>query len=191
MKSDLISKRNPRILDKDSAVLFIIDVQERFRKVIPDYDELIKNISILVEAMKILHVPIVVTEQYPSGLGHTVEELSAILGKHELFEKNCFSSAGIPAVPKWLKDNGKNQIILVGIETHVCVNQTALDLIWKNFQVHLVTDAVSSRIPANKILGIEKIVGSGAVPSSVEMALFEMLVESGTESFKAVQRLVK
>jgi nicotinamidase-related amidase len=187
----MIPKRNPRILDKDSAVLFIIDMQERFRKVIPDYSELIENISILIEAMKILNVPIVVTEQYPSGLGHTVEELSAILGKHELFEKNCFSSAGVPELQNWLKGSGKKQIILVGIETHVCVNQTALDLLWNNYQVHLITDAVSSRVSANKAVGIEKIVSSGAVPSSVEMALFEMLVETGTESFKAVQKLVK
>lgn len=187
----MIPKRNPRILDRDEAVLFIIDVQESFRKVLPDFSELTKNISILIEAMKILDVPIVVTEQYPRGLGHTVEELSGVLGKHELFEKNCFSSYGIPALSNWLKESRKTQVILAGIETHVCVNQTAHDLLWNNFQVHLVTDAVSSRIPANKLLGIEKIVSSGAVPSSVEMALFEMLVEAGTDRFKAVQKLVK
>lgn len=182
--------RNPRILDRDNAVLFIIDVQESFRKVLPDFNELIKNISILIEAMKILDVPIVVTEQYPRGLGHTVEELSAILGKHELFEKNCFSAA-TPELTTWLKASRKNQVIMAGIETHVCVNQTAHDLLLNNYQVHLVTDAVASRISTNKAIGVEKMVGSGAVPSSVEMALFEMLVESGTERFKAVQKLVK
>lgn len=186
----MIPKRNPRILDRDNAVLFIIDVQESFRKVLTDFGDLTKNISILIEAMKILDVPIVVTEQYPRGLGRTVEELSVVLGKHEMFEKNCFSAA-TPDLSKWLKASRKKQIILTGIETHVCVNQTALDLLWNNYQVHLVTDAVSSRVLPNKLLGIEKIVSGGAVPTSVEMALFEMLVESGTEKFKAVQRLVK
>jgi nicotinamidase-related amidase len=187
----MIPKRNPRILDRDNAVLFIIDVQESFRKVLPHFGELTKNISILIEAMKILDVPIVVTEQYPRGLGHTVEELSGVLGKHELFEKNCFSAGGIPELSEWLKDSRKTQIILTGIETHVCVNQTALDLLWNNYQVQLVTDAVSSRVLANKLLGIEKIVSCGAVATSVEMALFEMLVEAGTDRFKAVQKLVK
>lgn len=189
--SIMVPDRNPKILNRDAAVLFIIDVQESFRKVLPDFGELTKNISILIQAMKILDVPIVVTEQYPRGLGRTVSELSDVLGKHVLFEKNCFSSAGIPELMDWLKASGKEQIILTGIETHVCVNQTALDLLWKKYQVHLVTDAVSSRVLPNKLLGIEKIVSGGAVPTSVEMALFEMLVESGTDKFKAVQKLVK
>lgn len=188
---DGASMRHPRILNRDEAVLFIIDVQESFRKVLKDFSELTKSISTLIEAMKVLDVPIVVTEQYPRGLGHTVEELSGCLGDYEYFEKNCFSSAAIPELVDWLAKSGKKQVILSGIETHVCVNQTAHDLLNQGYQVHLITDAVTSRIPSNKQVGINKIVGSGAVPSSVEMALFEMLVEAGTDRFKAVQKLVK
>ncbi len=98
---------------------------------------------------------------------------------------------GVDNLMNWLKASGRKQVILSGIETHVCVNQTAHDLLHNGYQVHLITDAVQSRIPHNKVVGIEKIVGSGAVPSSVECALFEMLVESGTDAFKAVQKLVK
>jgi nicotinamidase-related amidase len=183
--------RHPRILNKDDAVLFIIDVQESFRKVLSDFTELTSRIAVLIEAMKVLDVPIVVTEQYPRGLGHTVDELTQCIAQHEIFEKNCFSSGAIPELMDWLKQSGKRQVILCGIETHVCVNQTAHDLLHQGFDVHLITDAVSSRIPSNKAVGIQKIVGSGGVPSSVEMALFEMLVEAGTDRFKAIQKLVK
>jgi len=183
--------RHPRILNRDEAVLFIIDVQESFRKVLLDFSELTKNISVLVEAMKVLDVPIVVTEQYPRGLGHTVEELTQSLPPHQYFEKNCFSSAAIPELLSWLKQSGKRQVILCGIETHVCVNQTAHDLLMHGYDVHLITDAVTSRIASNKAIGIQKIVSSGGIPSSVEMALFEMLVEAGTDRFKAIQKLVK
>lgn len=183
--------RHPRILNKSEAVLFIIDVQESFRKVLSDFNELTKNISILIEASKILEVPIVITEQYPRGLGNTASELSSCLGAHQNFEKSCFSALGEESLTNWLAGCGRTQIMLSGIETHVCVNQTAHDLIFRGFDVHLITDAVTSRIPANKALGIQKIIGSGAVPSSVETALFEMLIESGTEKFKLIQKLVK
>jgi nicotinamidase-related amidase len=183
--------RHPRILNRDDAVLLVIDVQEGFRKVLADFTELTKNISVLIEAMKVLDVPIVVTEQYPRGLGHTVVELTQHLAHHEYFEKNCFSSAAVPELMTWLRQSGKRQVILCGIEAHVCVNQTAHDLLHHDFQVHLITDAVTSRIPSNKAVGIQKIVGSGGVPTSVETALFEMLVEAGSERFKAISKLVK
>lgn len=183
--------RHSRILNREDAVLFIIDVQEGFRKVLPDFTELTKNIAVLIEAMKVLDVPIVVTEQYPRGLGKTVQELTECLPAHEYFEKNCFSSAAIPDLLTWLKSSEKRQVVLCGIETHVCVNQTAHDLLHHGYEVHLITDAVTSRIPSNKAVGIQKIVGSGGVPTSVEMALFEMLVEAGTERFKAISKLVK
>lgn len=189
--SDGAFMRHPNVLNRDDAVLFIIDVQEGFRKVLQDFDQLAKGISILIEGMKVLDVPIVVTEQYPRGLGKTVEELSQLLGEHQYFEKNCFSSAAIPELLSWLKHSGKHQVILCGIETHVCVNQTAHDLLHHGYSVHLITDAVASRVASNKAVGIEKIVNSGGIVSSVEMALFEMLVEAGTDKFKAIAKLVK
>lgn len=184
-------KRHPRILNRNDAVLFIIDVQESFRKVLGDFGLLTKNIAILADAAKIIEIPVVVTEQYPRGLGNTVQEIMSHVCTHEYFEKSCFSALGLDNLLSWLKESGRTQVILSGIETHVCVSQTAHDLLHHGYQVHLITDAVASRIPTNKDLGIQKMVGSGVVPSSVEAALFEMLMESGTDAFKAVQKLVK
>jgi len=183
--------RHPRILDSEQAALLIIDVQESFRKVLPDLAGLTRNISILVEASKILKLPVFLTEQYPQGLGKTVAEISACLGDHKYFQKNCFSSCQADGFMDELKSSGRKQIIACGIEAHVCVNQTVHDLIQSGYTVHVVGDAIASRFPKNKEVGWEKMVSAGAVPGSVEMALFEMLAESGTDTFKAVQRLIK
>ncbi len=183
--------RHPRLLTSQNAVLLIVDVQERFRKVMSDFPELIKSIVTLAEAAKILKVPVVVTEQYPQGLGSTVAEIQSALGEHKQFEKSCFSTCGGQDFNDWLSGQERRQIIVCGIEAHVCVCQSVHDLLAQNYQVHVVTDAIASRIPKNKDIGIQKMVSSGALVSSVEMALFEMLKESGTDDFKAVQKLVK
>ncbi|MBC7997352.1 MAG: hydrolase [Leptolyngbya sp.] len=183
--------RHPHLLKREDAVLLIVDVQESFRKHINDFANLTRNISIMAEAAKILKLPVVVTEQYPQGLGNIVAEISACLGDHKLFEKSCFSCCGSEPFMSHLEGIGRKQIIITGIEAHVCVNQTVHDLIESGYQVHLVVDAISSRNPKNKDIGIDKMTRSGAILSSVETSLFEMLVESNTETFKSVQRLVK
>ncbi len=183
--------RHSRLLSSQEAVLLIVDVQESFRKHIADFANLTRNISILVEASKILKLPVIVTEQYPSGLGNTVTEISACLGEHKQFEKSCFSCCQSIDFLSALEDVGRKQIIVTGIEAHVCVSQTVHDLLAGGYSPHIISDAIASRSQKNKEIGIEKMIVSGAVISSVEMALFEMLVESGTESFKAIQRLVK
>ncbi len=183
--------RHPRVLDSQKAVLLIVDVQESFRKHIPEFSDLTRNIAILVEASKILQLPVFVTEQYPQGLGKTVAEISACVGNHQHFEKSCFSCCGSEPFLDALNGTGRKQIIVCGIEAHVCISQTVHDLLAQGYSPHIVSDAVASRFPKNKEVGLSKMVASGAVLSSVEMALFEMLIESGTENFKAVQRLVK
>ena len=183
--------RHPRILDSKQAVLLIVDVQESFRKLLKDLDNLTRNITILAEAAKILRVPVILTEQYPQGLGKTIAEISACLGEHKYFEKSSFSCCGAPGFMDLLESLGRNQVIVCGIESHVCVSQTVHDLLSHEYTVHVIADAIASRSPRNKDIGWEKMIASGAVPSCVESALFEMLAESGTEPFKAVQRLVK
>ena len=183
--------RHPSILDPSNAVLLLIDVQEAFRKVLKSPDQLAHKVNILIDAANILRVPVVVTEQYPKGLGSTFEEIKSHLGDHELFEKDCFSACGIDAMMNYFGKSGRKQILVSGIEAHVCVCQTSLDLLKNDYQVHLITDAIDSRIPENKAIGIQKILSAGGIPSCVEMALFEMLKESGTDEFKAVQKLVK
>jgi len=183
--------RHSRLLSSSEAILLIVDVQESFRKHIADFANMTRNISILVEASKILKFPVIVTEQYPQGLGTTVTEISACLGEYEHFEKSCFSCCQSTDFVAALANSGRKQVLVTGIEAHVCVNQTVHDLLAAGYTPHLITDAISSRLPKNKEVGIEKMLSSGAIISSVETALFEILVESGTENFKAVQRLVK
>lgn len=178
------------MLERDKALLLIVDVQERYRKVLTEVDNLTRNISILVEAAKILDVPVIVTEQYPQGLGRTVPEITECLGDHALFTKKTFSCCGADGFVEALKQSGRKQVIVCGIETHVCVSQTVHDLLQEGYAVHIVVDALSSRNFINKEIGIEKMTLSGAIPSTVEMALFELLKQAGTEEFKAVQSLV-
>ncbi len=180
-----------RLVKKNEAALLVIDVQESFRRYLPDAAQLTRSISILLEASKILKLPVFLTEQYPQGLGRTMAEILACIGDHRYFEKTAFSCMGAESFAKDLEASGRKHILVCGIEAHVCVNQTVHDLIEGGYAVHLITDAISSRSNRNKDLGVSKMVGSGAVPSCLEMALFEMLCLSGTEEFKAVQRLIK
>lgn len=183
--------RHPRLLDVKQTMLLIVDVQESFRKQLKDLDLLTRNITILAEAAKILKIPVFLTEQYPQGLGKTIAEISACLGEHKYFEKSAFSCCRAGKFMEELDGTGRKQVIVCGIEAHVCVSQTVHELLDQNYVVHIVKDAIASRSERNKEVAWEKMVTSGAVPASVESCLFEMLGESGTETFKAVQRLVK
>lgn len=180
-----------RILDAKEAALLIVDVQEGFRKQLRDLDILTRNITILAEAAKILKIPVLLTEQYPQGLGKTIAEIAACLGEHKYFEKNSFSCCQAEGFLDTIENFGRTQIIVCGIEAHVCVCLTVHELMNHGYTVHVVSDAIASRSVKNQAIGWEKMIQSGAIPSCVEMALFEMLRESGTEQFKAVQRLVK
>jgi nicotinamidase-related amidase len=183
--------RHPRLLNRDDSLLLIIDVQESFRKAMPDFPNLTRDISILVEVSKILKMPVLVTEQYPEGLGRTVPELTACLGPHEKFEKKSFSCCQQEQFQNALKALGRKQVIVTGLESHVCVSQTVHDLLLMDYSPHLIVEAISSRVVKNKEIGIEKMIGAGAILSSLETAIFELLVEAGTENFKSIQRLIK
>lgn len=185
------TRRHPHILDSARSALLIIDVQERFRSHIPDFSDIVRSIVILIEAAKLLSIPIILSEQYTKGLGPTANEITAVLGEHHYFEKNCFSCCGQPALMQALTKLDRHQIIVCGIETHVCVSQTVHDLMEAGYSPHVVIDAVSSRSTQNKKIGVDKMVASGALPSCVEMALFELLVDAESEKFKMVQKLVK
>lgn len=183
--------RHKKLLDRDNAALLIIDVQERFRPHTFEVDRLISNIQKMLSGAAVFKLPVLITEQYPRGLGPTVPEILEAAGEYSLFEKDCFSCYGAGDFRQAVEESGRKQIIVCGIEAHVCVNQTVHDLIQSDYSPHLVSDAISSRHPHNKEVGIQKMMAAGAVLSSVETALFEMLVSSGTAEFKAVQSLVK
>ena len=183
---------HPNNLDKDKTALVVIDMQESFRASIDEFEQISSRISICVRAFQILNLPIIVTEQYPKGLGRTTDAITYALPEDfEVIEKSTFSSCGAQAFVDKIQAVGARQTLLCGIETHVCVNQTAHDLLERGFQVHLLEDSVSSRFLHDKKAGLRKMRKSGVIPSSVEMALFELMRDSRHEQFKEIQNLIK
>jgi nicotinamidase-related amidase len=183
---------HPRIIDPTKSALLVVDVQEAFRSVIEDFDGLASRIAIAVRGSQILDVPILVTEQYPKGLGNTAHEIRSVLpSDFEFIEKTAFSSCGAEVLETRLRASGIIHVIVCGLETHVCVNQTSHDLLDRGFQVHLLTDCVASRSEYNKQAGLSKMLSSGVIPSTIEMALFEMMRDARHEKFKEIQRLIK
>jgi nicotinamidase-related amidase len=177
---------SPR-LDPERATLVVVDVQEGFRKAIEGFEQLAAATSTMLRGAAVLGVPVVITEQYPRGLGPTVPEVAEELPEGvEPIAKTVFSAAAADGFDL----RGRDQAILCGIEAHVCVNQTVLDLLAAGIEVHVVRDAVGSRTAENRELGLAKAERAGAWQTSVETALFELLGEAGGEDFKAVQGLV-
>ena len=174
-------------LDRERAALVVVDIQEAFRKAVPSFDAVAESAATLVQGAEAMGIPIVVTEQYPKGLGHTVPEVAEHLpdGLKPL-EKVRFSAAEAEGFDL----NGRDQVLVCGIETHVCVNQTVLDLLDRGIEVEVVGDAVGSRTDENRELGLHKVEDAGAVLTSVETALFELLGGSDAAEFKQVQALV-
>jgi nicotinamidase-related amidase len=174
-------------LDPERTTLIVVDVQEGFRKAIPDFDRVAKATTTLIEGAEAIGIPVVVTEQYPKGLGKTAAEIAEHLPEGtEPLEKVCFSAADAEGFDL----GGRDQALVCGIETHVCVNQTTYDLLGSGVEVHVAEDAVGSRFEENKRVGLRKMERAGAVLTSVETALFELLGQAGTDEFKRVQKLI-
>ena len=179
-------------LDAARAALVVIDMQETFRAAIADFDETARRIAVAVSGAQLLDVPVVVTEQYPKGLGRTAAEIRAALAPGvEPVEKTAFSSCGAREFVARLEQTGARQILVCGIEAHICVNQTTHDLLARGYQVHILTDCITSRAARDREAGISKMQRSGALPSTAELALFELLRDARHEQFKAVQKLIK
>lgn len=176
------------LLERSSAVLLVIDVQERINAVMTDQGHL-PRIEVLIEACRALGVPVIGSEQYPKGLGPTVEPLAALLG--EIPAKDSFSCARDAGLREQLAATGRPQVIVTGIETHVCVLQTALDLLDAGYRVHVPHDAVNSRRAADRHWALERMQAAGAQITATESALFELLERCDTDDFKTVARLVK
>jgi nicotinamidase-related amidase len=179
-------------LDRNDAVLVVIDVQERLMPVIHDRFEVEQNLERLIRGAQILSVPVLVTEQYVKGLGPTIEPLRQALGEsYRPIEKQCFSAHGCAPFAAQLGALDRRQVLLAGVETHVCVYQTARDLLSEGRAVWVVADAVSSRSVRNRDIALQRMMGDGARLSSTEMALFELLGVAGTEEFRAISRIIK
>jgi nicotinamidase-related amidase len=183
---------HPRVLERSQSALVVIDVQEAYRDRTVEHARMVRGVRRLIEAAKVLGIPILATEQYPRGLGHLVPEVAeAFPADVEVIEKLSLSCCGAPRFAERLTALERTQVVVCGIEAHACVNQTVHDLLHRGYQVHVPFDAISSRFEPDYRAGWEKMIGSGAVPSSVEMACLEWVRTAAVPEFKAVQRLLK
>jgi nicotinamidase-related amidase len=183
---------HPNTLELTRSALAIIDMQEAFRTKIDDFDETAGRIAVVTQAAKLLALPIIVTEQYPRGLGHTAKRISEVLPDgFEVIEKTAFSSCGAPQFQSQLEGAQVQQVLVCGIEAHICVNQTVHDLLANGFQVHFLTDCITSRKKRDRNTAFLKMQMGGAIPTSVEMALFELMRDAKHEHFKFIQGLIK
>lgn len=188
-RKEAAMRHHPEILAAEQSVLVIIDVQERINAVMADQDH-IPRLGVLYRAFRALGLPVLVTEQYPKGLGPTVPELAGLLERPPLI-KNTFSAARDEAFMGAMEPLNPHRVVVTGIEAHVCVTQTALDLIHAGFQVHVPHDAVCSRRLRDREWALRRLGAAGAVITSTESALFELLDRCGTDEFKTVSGLVK
>ncbi|MBU3699978.1 MAG: hydrolase [Candidatus Kapabacteria bacterium] len=178
-------------LDASHSMALCIDLQERLFPHINGHDELADRCSRLIRGLRALNVPIVVTEQYVKGLGSTIAPISEALGDYEPLEKMSFSCCGVDAIEARVLGARRHTMILFGIETHVCVLQTALDLLAQGQTVVVVEDCVSSRNANDKRIAIERMRSHGAIITTMESILFELLRVAGTDTFKAISAIVK
>jgi nicotinamidase-related amidase len=169
--------------------LLVIDVQEKLVPKIVDAERLVRNIAFLLDGARLLNVPVQCTEQYPRGLGATVAELAAKLAERP--DKVAFSSCAVPAIVRTFHREARPKLVLAGIETHVCVLHTALDLLALDFRVYIVVDAVGSRYRVDSDVALRRMEQAGAILSTSETCLFEWIGGSNHPQFKAVSALVQ
>ena len=187
-----VSIKAKYFLDRNQSVLVVIDVQEKLCRAMDPrvLARLISNVNILQEVASELRIPLIITEQYPKGLGATLPALQT-RATDPVLEKLTFSCCGAPAFLERLKAIGRPQVIVTGMESHVCVLQTVLELLDAQYIVHWVRDAIMSRTQENDSIGRQTAAAAGAVISSTETALFQLLRVAGTAEFKKFSKLVK
>ncbi len=182
--------RHPNLLNREQSALLVIDIQEKLARVMPDRNIIIDNATKLIKGCNHLKIPVFYTEQYPKGLGETVPELKTIL-TDQAIEKTRFSTCCNSDLMKQLEKFELEQIIISGMEAHVCVLQTAFDLSHAGFQIHIATDAVCSRKTNDKEIALKRMQQLGITLTTTEAALFELLETSENENFKKISNLVK
>lgn len=183
-------RRSPELLDRDASILLVVDMQEKLLPLIPGSEKLIRNCRKLITAANLFSVPVCSTEQYPKGLGQTTPELKSLLG--QLPEKQRFSCAeAIHDRIQQYKEQGRDQFVLCGIESHVCVLQTAFDLLSSGFRVYPVADSVASRGRIDYEIALRRMSDAGATPVTLESVMFEWCVSSEDPNFKQISASIK
>lgn len=175
----------------DRSCLVVVDVQGKLAQLMWDKERLFNNIEILVKSAKILEIPIIWCQQYPKALGETVEQIAKHLKGLSPVNKKCFSCYGKEEFVEQLHAANRKQVLICGIETHICVYQTVMDLLGQEYDVQVVGDAVSSRTRENKEAALSRIKHEGAAISTTEMALFELLVTAEHPKFRDIAKLIR
>ncbi len=179
-------------LNLEDSLVLIIDVQEKLLNAVFNKEQVEKKSAIVAEAAKILGIPVVVTEQYPKGLGNTIPAVKNALAEDtEIFEKTAFSALNNEEILEAIKKHNKKQILIFGIETHICVSQTTAVLRELGYEVSVIKDACGSRAEEEYLAGLERMKDNGAYIITTEIALFEWLKGAKHPNFKAVQALIK
>lgn len=181
--------RSMELMSRQDTGLLVVDVQDKLVRLIPGYQRLVWNIRRLLDGAKILGVAAMATEQYPQGLGPTTAELAQRLGA--IPDKLTFSCAGCPQLISTLQDRGVSKVLVVGIEAHVCVQQTVLDLLAHGYRVYVAADAVGSRFAVDQEIALRRMETAGATLTTTEAALFEWCDAAGTPEFKQISLLVR
>ncbi|MBN2484865.1 MAG: hydrolase [Bacteroidales bacterium] len=176
---------------KENSIGVLIDVQEKLLPHMYNKDEVKDNCLKLVHGLRILNVPVIVTQQYTKGLGNTIEELNTAAGNFSYIEKLTFSCYREPSFIKVMNRSGKRNAIIMGIESHVCVLQTALDLLYNNFNPIIVTDAIGSRKKPDMDAALWRMRDVGCILTTTESIMFELCIQAGTPEFKEISKIVK
>jgi nicotinamidase-related amidase len=179
------------MLELQQCCLTVVDVQGKLAQLMHGREALFKNVQILVRAAKILDIPILWCQQCPDALGPTITEIAQLLDDIEPINKSAFSCSGDEKFNAKLKDLARKQVLLCGIETHVCIYQTAVDLLRQGFNVNVIADAVSSRVLENKQIAINRLAAEGADISCTETVLFELLKTAEHPKFRQIAKLIK
>ena len=183
--------RHPDLADVSRSALVVVDVQDKLMAAMHEADRVVRETIRAIDAARLLKVPVLCSEHYPAGLGSTVDAVRAAMGDAPVVEKVCFSAADETKFMEALRRFDRDQVVLVGIETHICLLQTAADLTARGFRVQVAVDAVTSRTAENRRIGLDRLRALGVTLTCVESVVFEWTRRAGTEVFKSVSRLVR
>jgi nicotinamidase-related amidase len=183
--------RHPSAANADDSILLVIDPQEKLVRMIHNHEEVVQTISRLLKFASIFRIPVVLTEHYPQGLGHTVDEIKQDLPEYQPIVKRVFSCFGVPEFSDALSQAGRKRLLVAGIETHICVCQTVLDAIHRGYQVQVIADAVGTRRREDHQMALGRMRQAGAVITTSEAVLYEVTERADTQEFKRLLDLVK
>ena len=184
-------ERHPNLLSRENSLLLVVDLQDAFAKSVPAWEALAKNAGLLVSAARTLDVPVIASTQNEAKLGEIAPQVAELLGSARVFDKMTFSCWADAALQEAIRATRRRQIVLCGVETHICVAQTALDMHAAGLQAHIAADAVGSRTPERHALGLERMNKGGAFLASAEAVVYEWMGAAGTSEFRALLPFIR